>query len=130
MQGNQKPAKTRHMMSGTVMDNLKDDAEKVDAEKAEAKEQPTVDYLDWRTLPNPTPWQRLQSKRLEEMPIPPRVADSIAPLPSQSLPPPSPGTNDSLKVVNPWRTAVPNKQPDSDSSFLAERGYYRRPHSI
>ena len=111
------------------MDNLKDDAEKVDAEKAEAKEQPTVDYLDWRTLPNPTPWQRLQSKRLEEMPIPPRVADSIAPLPSQSLPPPSPGTNDSLKVVNPWRTAVPNKQPDSDSSFLAERGYYRRPHS-
>jgi hypothetical protein len=73
---------------------------------------------------------KIQSKRLEEMPIPPRVADSIAPLPSQPLPPPSPGTNDSLKVVNPWRTAVPNKQPDSDSSFLAERGYYRRPHSI
>ena len=62
-----------------------------------------------------------------------KMADSVAPLPPQPLSPTSPGANNPLKVLNPWRTAIPNsdrKQPDSDSSFLAERGHYRRPRSI
>lgn len=55
------------------MDNLDDGSDNVDAEKTEAKEQPAVDYLDWRTLPNPTPWQRQEIERLERLPVPERV---------------------------------------------------------
>ena len=61
------------------------------------------------------------------------MADSVAPLPARPLPPTSPDFIDSLEGETPWRSAEPKgnlKDPNSDSSsFLAERGFYRFPHS-